>query len=80
MSGRWIDAEEWLAIVERDRGPLLPDEPRPLTFDGAARLAWLTGRVWEHRSDGTTRIWLASCAVSATGGCATSRRGTGERR
>lgn len=55
----WIDADELLALLQRTTaGMILPSEPRPLTFRGAAMLAVMAGGQYEHRSDGTTRIWL----------------------
>jgi hypothetical protein len=54
-----IDADAWLEIWERTRGPILAGEIRPLTFTAAAKLAKITGGfAYEHRIDGGTDILL----------------------
>ena len=53
----WVDADDWLAYYERKNGPTMLDTPRPLNFDNAAKLAYITGPYqYEHQIDGTTRI------------------------
>lgn len=59
-AGKWVDADRFLAFYEQAAGPvaLLRGEARPLNYDGAARLAWITGHVYMHQTDGTTLLWV----------------------
>lgn len=61
--GEWIDADNWLDLIERGSSTLLQNgrewrPVRPLNFDSAAFLAAITGRggKFEHLSSGHTMI------------------------
>jgi hypothetical protein len=67
-AGQWVRADRWLRHTELHQGPVLEvyGEPRPLNFDSGAKLAWKLGLRYEHRSDGTTWLWVDSCSASCS--------------
>ncbi len=64
QNGEWIDADEWLDILNRNCGANLYEAdlktpwspPRPLNFANAQILATAMGRRFEHQSDGSTLL------------------------
>jgi hypothetical protein len=70
QNGEWIDADEWLDMIQAGPSRLIENEERewrparPLNYSDAHRLAVLTGdRPHEHQSDGTTLIRVGKKAA-----------------
>lgn len=66
--GEWIDADEWLGMIQRGEVTIAPGERfagtyAPLDYQTAAFLAELTGVRYEYQSDGTTLLRVGKRAA-----------------